>query len=127
MALGALVLPWWRVVYGSVIGPVVAVGLLWLLRERALPTLAVVAISACSGTWMWNAMLNIRHARVVDGDIPFKAFPISWQDAGTAVFVFAFTAGALLATTMRNQLGHRTLKIASIAGAAALVMDIYTW
>jgi hypothetical protein len=125
--LSALVLPWGSVLFGSLLGPVVGVVVLWLAKERHVPTLLIAAASVCGGTWLWNAMLNIRHATVIDGDIPFKPFPISWQDTGTGVFVFAFVAAALLATICRNEPGHRTLKIAGIAAAAALVMDIYIW
>jgi hypothetical protein len=125
--VSALVLPWSRVLFGSVVGSVVGVALLWLAKERRPPTLLVTAAAVCGGTWLWNAMLNIRHANVIDGDIPFTPFPISWQDTGTGVFAFAFAAAALLATVNRNEPGHRTLKIAAIAAAAALVMDIYTW
>lgn len=125
--VSALVLPWGRVLFGSVVGPLVAVAALWLAKERRPSTLLITAAGVCSGTWLWNAMLNIRHANVIDGDIPFTPFPISWQDTGTGVFAFAFAAAALLATVNRNQPGHRTLKVAGIAGVAALVMDIYTW
>jgi hypothetical protein len=94
--LSALVLPWGRVLFGSLVGPIVGVAVLWLAKERQVPTL-------------------------------LKPFPISWQDTGTGVFAFAFVAAALLATVHRNEPGHRTLKVAGIAAAAALVMDIYSW
>jgi hypothetical protein len=125
--LTALVLPWARVLFGSLIGPLVGVAALWLAKERRAPTLLTTAAGVCGGTWLWNAMLNIRHANVIDGDIPFAPFPISWQDTGTGVFAFAFAAAALLATANRNEPGRRTLRVAGIAAAAALVMDIYTW
>ena len=122
-----LVLPWSRVVFGSLVGPLVGLIVLGALGERRVRTLGVVAVGTCGGTWLWNAMLNVRHAGVIDGDIPFRPFPISWQDTGTGVFSFAFAAALLLATTHRDQPGRRTLKIAGIAAAAAFVMDVYTW
>ena len=125
--VGALVLPWSHILYGSLIGPVVGVAVLWLLGERNRSSLIAAAVGVCAGTWLWNFMLNVRHASVIDGDIAFKPFPISWQDTGTAIFSFAFAAALLLATSHRNQPGHRTLKIAAIAAAAALILDIYTW
>ena len=127
MIAAALVLPWSHVLYGSLVGPALGIGVLWLLRERAVRTLAVVALSACAGTWLWNGMLNIRHAGVIDGDIPFKPFPISWQDTGTTIFAFAAIALALLATVHRNEPGNRTLKVAGIASIAVLLVDIFTW
>jgi hypothetical protein len=125
--LSALVLQWNRVLFGSLIGPLFAVVALWVARERQPRTLLITAAGVCAGTWLWNAMLNIRHANVIDGDIPFAAFPISWQDTGTGVFAFGFATAGLLATVNRNQPGHRTLRFAGIASVAALVMDIYTW
>jgi hypothetical protein len=125
--LSALVVPWSHVLYGSIIGPVVGTTLLWLLRERHKRTLAITAVGVFSGTWLWNLMLNIRHAGIIDGDIPFRLFPISWQDTGTGLFSFAVATALLLATTHRNEVGHRTLKIAGIASTAALLIDIYTW
>ena len=122
-----LVLPWSHILYGSLIGPAVGAVALWFAREREPRTLAVTALSACAGTWLWNTMLNVRRATVIDVDIPFRPFPISWQDTGTAVFSFATTTLVLLATLHRDQPGRRTLKIAGIAALAALVMDIYTW
>ena len=125
--LSVLVLPWSHVLFGSLVGPIVGIAALWALRERHRPTLAVSAVAVFAGTWLWNAMLNVRHATMIDGDIPFKPFPISWQDTGTGIFAFAFATAALLATVHRQEPGHRSLKIAGIAAAAALVMDIYTW
>ena len=122
-----LVLPWSHILYGSIVGPLLGVALLWLTKERRPLTLAVVALAACAGTWVWNTMLNIRHAGVVDGDIAFKPFPISWQDTGTAVFAFTAITLVVLATIHRNEPGHRTLKIAGIATIGVLIMDIYTW
>ena len=122
-----VVLPWPRIVFGSIIGPAVGVALLYLLGERQPRTLAVAAVAACAGTWLWNTMLNIRHATTIDGDIPFRPFPISWQDTGTAIFTFATVSGVLLATTGRHQPGRHTLKLAGIMTAAVLTLDIYTW
>ena len=125
--MAVLVLPWSHILYGSLIGPAVGVGALWAARERETRTLAVVAVAASAGTWLWNTMLNVRHATSVDGDIPFRPFPISWQDTGTAVFAFTTITAVLLATIHRNQPGHRTLKIAGTATTAVLILDIYTW
>jgi hypothetical protein len=125
--LAALVLPWSTVAFGSIIGPLVSTAVLWILRERNPKALIVTALGVCAGTLLWNIMLNIRHADVIDGDIAFKPFPISWQDTGTGVFSFAFAAAVLLATAHRNEPGHRTLKIAGVAAFAAIMMDVYTW
>lgn len=121
------VLPWSHILYGSLIGPAVGVVALILLGERKPQNLLAVAAGICGGTWIWNTMLNVRHAGVIDVDVPFKLFPISWQDTGTGVFAFATATLLLLATVHRNEPGRRTLKITGIAALAALIMDIYTW
>ena len=127
MLSAGLVLPWSHIVGGSIAGVIVGLVVLFAIGERQPRTLAVTAVGVMAGTWLWNAMLNIRHAAVIDGDIPFTPFPISWQDTGTGVFVFAFAAVLLLATVMRAEPGIRTLKVAGIAAAAACVVDIYFW
>ena len=120
-------LPWSSVLFGSLVGPLIGLAVLWLIRERHRLTLLTAGLGVFSGTWLWNLMLNIRDAGVIDGDIAFKPFPISWQDTGTGIFSFAATTALLLATIHRNEPGHRTLKIAGITALAALVMDVYTW
>lgn len=123
----SVVLPWSHILYGSLVGPSLGVILLLLLGERSGRTLGVAAVAASAGTWLWNSMLNLRHAHVIDGDVPFRPFPISWQDTGTAIFAFAVITAALLATVHKNQPGSRTLKIAGVITSAVLIVDIYTW
>jgi hypothetical protein len=71
--------------FGSLIGLAIGVVALWLAGEREPRTLATTAASLCAGTCLWDTMLNVRRAAVIDRDIPFRPFPISWQDTGTAV------------------------------------------
>jgi hypothetical protein len=125
--LSVVVVPWSQLLFGSLFGPAVGVAVLWILGEQRLRTLATVAGAVFAGTWLWNLMLNVRSATVIDGDIPFRLFPISWQDIGTGIFALAFAAVALTATVHRNEPGHRTLKVAGIAAVAAFLTDVYTW
>lgn len=127
MAASALVVSWWWVLFGAVVGPLVGAGVLWVAGERERPTLTATAAGVCLGTLVWNVMLNVRRAVEIDVDVPFVLFPISWQDAGTGVFSFAFATAALLVTVHRDQPGHRTLKVAGIATAAAFIVDLYVW
>ena len=46
----ALVLPWGRVLFGSLIGPFVGVVALWLAKERQGPTLLMTAVGVFGGT-----------------------------------------------------------------------------
>lgn len=122
-----LVLAWWRVAFGVGVGVVGSTAGLWLAKERNRSVLFASAVGVASGTALWNVMLNVRHARMIDGDIPFRAFPISWQDTGTGIFSFAFASLLLLATAHRETPGRRTLKVAGIAATIAFLFDVYTW
>lgn len=122
-----LVLAWWRVAFGVGVGAVGSTVGLWLAKERGRTTLFASGVGVAAGTALWNVMLNVRHARMIDGDIPFRAFPISWQDTGTGIFSFAFAALFLLATAHREVPGRHTLKVAGIAAAIAFLFDVYTW
>ena len=125
--MAVLVLPWRTVVIGCISGALAGTVVLWLLHERRARTLAVTALAVFAGSFLWNFMLNVRHAGVIDGDIPFALFPISWQDVGTGVFSFAAVALALTATIHRARPGREVLKIAGTASLAALIVDIYFW
>lgn len=122
-----LVLPWSTVIAGSIVGALAGTGVLWALGERAPQTLIATALAVFAGTFLWNFMLNVRHAGVIDGDIPFALFPISWQDTGTGIFSFGAAALTLMATTHRNEPGRHTLKVAGLAALTAFLIDVYFW
>ena len=122
-----LVLPWSHVAYGIVVGVIASTCGLVLARHRAPRLLATTAFGVASGTGLWNTMLNVRHAHTIDVDVPFRPFPISWQDVGTGMFCFASVTLLLLATVHREKPGRATLKVALIAAGLALLFDIYIW
>lgn len=122
-----LVLDWWTVAFGICIGTIGSTAGLWLAKERRRTTLIASALGVAVGTALWNVMLNVRHAVTIDGDIPLSVFPISWQDAGTAIFSFAFAALFLLTTAHADEPGRRTLRVAAIAATIAFLFDVYTW
>lgn len=127
MTATVLVLSWWWLLFGAIVGPLVAAVALWITGVRSRRSLAVAGAGVLVGTVVWNVMLNVRQAVEIDVDVPFVLFPISWQDAGTGVFAFAFTTAALLSSVHRDQPGHRTLKVAGVAAMTALIIDVYTW
>jgi hypothetical protein len=123
----AQVVEWSSLAYGATAGPLLGAAVLWLRGQRNRAALGVAAVGAAAGTVLWNTMLNIRNATTIDGDIPFRLFPISWQDTGTTVFAFACATLALLATNHRKVPGEQTLRYAATISAAVLILDVYTW
>ncbi len=122
-----LALEWWKVAWGVAVGMTVSTLGLWVAKERSKSVLITAATGVGIGTAVWNTMLNVRQALTVDGDIPFRLFPISWQDVGTGIFSVAVTSVLLLATVYRREPGSKTLKVVGIAAGLAFLFDVYTW
>jgi len=123
------VIDWPQIVYGAALSTVVAaVVFVFVRRERA----AIVLVPALAATFLgplaWNAILH-RAATDADAffvDIPFKPFPVSWQDTGSGVFTLA-TASLLLGLALRRELAGRVLSLALTAAAVAFLVDIYLY
>ena len=58
-------------------------------------------------------------------DIPFKPFPVSWQDTGSGVFTLA--AAALAYAAMGTERTRRTTGYGLLAAIGALLVDIYLY
>jgi len=123
------VIDWPQILYGAALSTVIAaVVFVFVRRERA----AIVLVPALAATFLgplaWNAILH-RAATDADAffvDIPFKPFPVSWQDTGSGVFTLA-TASLLLGLALRRELAGRVLSLASTAAAVAFLVDIYLY
>src|SRR3954469_14627549 len=120
---------WPQIFYGAAMSTLVA-ALVFVFgrRERA----AIVLVPALAATFLgplaWNAILH-RAATDADAffvDIPFKPFPVSWQDTGSGVFTLA-TASLLLGLAMRRETAGRVLSLALTAAAVAFLVDIYLY
>jgi len=75
---------WGRIFYGAVLSTVIAAVVLIVRRVRD-PLLLVVALaSTFLGPLTWNAILHRTGGAGFFVDIPFKPFPVSWQDTGSA-------------------------------------------
>ena len=59
-------------------------------------------------------------------DIPFKPFPVSWQDTGSGVFTLA-TASLFLGLALRRETAGRVLGLALTAAVVAFLVDIYLY
>jgi hypothetical protein len=89
--------------------------------------LVCAALGALLGAVAWNAILHATHADQFFHDAPIAVFPISWQDTGSGVFVVAVTAVLLGFGPMRADPGRRIAVLATLAGLAALLVDIYLY
>ena len=70
-----------------------------------------------------------RAATEADGffvDIPFKPFPVSWQDTGSGVFTLA-AASLFLGLALPREAAARVLSWALTAAAVAFLVDIYLY
>ncbi len=94
-------------------------------RHPALiATTTVVSVLAVLG---WQYVLRATHAAQFFTDLPFRPFPISWQDTGSGVATFAFTGLALAYGPMRRQPAPAAAGLALAAGLVALLVDIYLY
>ena len=120
---------WPQIFYGAALSTVVAaLVFVFVRRERA----AVVLVPALAATFLgplaWNAILH-RAATDADGffvDIPFKPFPVSWQDTGSGVFTLA-VASLFLGVALRREPAGRVLSLALTAAVVAFLIDIYLY
>ena len=118
---------WPQIFYGAALSTVIgALVFVFVRRERA----AVVLVPALAATFLgplaWNAILH-RAATDADGffvDIPFKPFPVSWQDTGSGGFTLA-VASVLLGLALPRDPARRVLGLAALAATIAFLVDIY--
>jgi len=120
---------WPQIFYGAALTAVItAVVFVLVRRERSAYTLVPAVVAAFVGPLAWNAMLH-RAATEADAffvDIPFKPFPVSWQDTGSGVFTFT-TASLVLGLRMRRESAGRVLGLALTVALVAFLVDIYCY
>jgi len=116
--------------FGAVVSAIVAAlagALRRPLRRKPL-LLATVALSALLGPMAWNALLRITGATAAfSHDLPFKPFPISWQDTGSGVFTLAVGCTALSLGAAAHERPRQVAAGAATAALAALLVDIYLY
>jgi hypothetical protein len=93
-------------------------------RPALIATTSVVAVPAVLG---WQYALRTTHAAQFFTDLPFRPFPISWQDTGSGVATLALTSLALAYGPMRRQAAPAAASLALAAGVVALLVDIYLY
>lgn len=117
---------WGTILGGAALTVLFTAVLLVVLRERRPWVIAASLASALAGPIAWNAILHRVHGAEFFVDIPFKPFPISWQDTGSGVFTLA-AASILVGVVLRNEPAGRVLRLSAALGLVALLVDIYLY
>ena len=103
----------------GILAGAVCLGLPW---ARARFRFAVAGGATFLGFIAWNLVISHANASGLDVDAPVVA--LSWQDAGSGVLAFAATSLAL-GIYERNEKAGIVLLTAAVAGAAAMVWDVF--
>jgi hypothetical protein len=123
------VIDWGQIFYGAALSTVIAAVVFVFVRRQRTPTVLVPALAATFlGPLAWNAILH-RAATEADAffvDIPFKPFPVSWQDTGSGVFTLA-VASLFLGLALPRERARRVLGLALTAAIVAFLVDIYLY
>jgi len=92
----------------------------WARREGRF---AVIGVATALGFAAWNTTLNLTNGTGFNVDAPVVR--VSWQDAGSGILAFAFTALALGLVVARDEPARRVVGAAALAGLVALVFDTF--
>ena len=117
---------WGTILGGAALTVLFAAVVLVVLRERRPSVIGASLVSAFAGPMAWNAILHRVRGSEFFVDIPFKPFPVSWQDTGSGVFTLA-AASVLVGITLRNKPAGRVLRVSVALGLVALLVDIYLY
>ena len=102
---------------------VVAIG-----RERRTLALAACGLCAFFSPLAWNLILRTTATTsMFSHDLPFRPFPVSWQDVGSAVFTLAGSSALLSMTVARSQRAARVGVLAALTMLGAFLVDIYAY
>jgi hypothetical protein len=123
------VVPYAQMLYGAALSAVVAVVLVAVLgRCRRTSVLLAAGVAALLMPLAWNLILRDTGATgLFSHDLPFRPFPISWQDIGSGVFTLAGAPVLLALGPVRSERPDRVAHWALLAALAALVIDVYTY
>ncbi len=115
--------------YGAGLSAIVAVVLVGgLARVRRPAVLITAGLAAFLMPLWWNSILRWTGAtQAFSHDLPFRPFPVSWQDTGSGMFTLAGAAIALTLSAGTREPARTTTKLASWTALAAFLIDIYTY
>jgi hypothetical protein len=115
--------------YGAALSAVLALVLVaYATKDRRRTVLAAAAGAALVMPICWNTILRLTGATdAFSHDLPFRPFPISWQDTGSGVFTLAGAALAYALIAAPTDPAPRTARLALWTALAALLVDIYLY
>ena len=119
---------WPQIFFGAAMSAAVAAVVVRVARREQTTVVALCAFAAFIGPLAWNAILH-RAATDADGffvDIPFKPFPVSWQDTGSGVFTLA-VASAVLGLRQPHRPAATVLALSLATAIMAFLVDIYLY
>lgn len=129
VAEGETKMSYGQMLYGAGLSAVLALALVAVPGKCRRPTiLALCALAAFLMPLAWNTIL--RHTGATGSfshDLPFRPFPISWQDTGSGVFTLAGAAMVLALGPGRKERPPRVAALAAWTALGALLIDIYTY
>ena len=106
--------------YGAALSAALAAPLVVTFgRCRRTPIVLATAVAAFLMPLAWNLILRDTGATgLFSHDLPFRAFPISWQDTGRAVFTLAGASAVLALGPARGDRPDRVAHWALLAAVA---------
>ncbi|TML91368.1 MAG: hypothetical protein E6G06_09915 [Actinobacteria bacterium] len=118
---------WGQIFYGAALTTIVtALVFVFVRRERSRQVLIPALAAALLGPITWNAVLHRAGGNGFFVDIPFKPFPISWQDTVDGIVTFA-VASVFLGIALRREPSGRVISLAALVAAVALLVDVYCY
>ena len=119
---------WGTMIYGATLSALVAAGLVAaVMRPRRVSVIAVAGLGTLIGPLAWNAILRAAHGNQFFTDAPITVLPASWQDTGSGVFAIAVTALLLGVGPLAGGTGRHLAAVATLAGLAAFLVDVYLY
>lgn len=122
-------MPYAQMLYGAALSAVLAFVLVALLGGSRRPAvLFAVALAGFVMPLCWNLVLRATGATgLFSHDLPFKPFPISWQDTGSGVCTLAGASLIIALGPGRSHAPAWVARVTVLTAVAALVIDIYTY
>ena len=115
--------PPWLIATGAVLTGAVVAGTLYVWsRPRDGRRIAVGAVASVAGFLAWRAALIIANGANLDVDYDVL-LGLSFEDIGSGVMAFAFTALTLGLWIERSETAKHVVTAAGIAGLAAIFVD----